>query len=150
MLHRVFGLLLIYGRHSQPVGLTAMDGASTMIALSAAAGLLGGHPVRLGRRRRVAADPVYDAHRGTAAADGAGRQSAIFPADLPVGARLASEKQAHRNPSGRTAILTGAVSALIVSYLATGLDTTTLKKIFGGFILLVGLSEVFYKAKKAE
>jgi uncharacterized membrane protein YfcA len=48
------------------------------------------------------------------------------------------------------AIAAGVVSALGVSFIATGLDTTILRKIFGGFIILVGLSEVFYRAKKAE
>ena len=48
------------------------------------------------------------------------------------------------------AIIAGTVSALGVSFFAAGLDTTILKKIFGGFIILVGLTEVFYKAKKAD
>jgi uncharacterized membrane protein YfcA len=48
------------------------------------------------------------------------------------------------------AIAAGAVSALGVSFLATGLDTRILRKIFGGFILLVGVSEVFYRPKKEK
>ncbi len=48
------------------------------------------------------------------------------------------------------AIAAGVVSALGVSFLASGLDTTVLRKIFGGFIILVGLSEVFYKERKDE
>ena len=48
------------------------------------------------------------------------------------------------------AIIAGVVSALGVSFLATALDTAMLKKIFGVFIIIVGLSEVLGKAKKAE
>ncbi len=48
------------------------------------------------------------------------------------------------------AIIAGVISALVVSYFATGLQTAVLKKIFGGFIILVGLSEIFFKAKKKE
>ena len=46
------------------------------------------------------------------------------------------------------AIIAGVISALGVSFFASGLDTTVLRKIFGGFIILVGLSEVFYRSKK--
>ncbi len=48
------------------------------------------------------------------------------------------------------AIVAGIVSALGVSYFAAGLDTIVLRKIFGGFIILVGISEIFYRAKKEE
>lgn len=47
-------------------------------------------------------------------------------------------------------ILLGAAGAVGGSYLAQYLGSPLLSKIFGGFILLVGLRELFHKAPKAQ
>ncbi len=46
------------------------------------------------------------------------------------------------------AIIAGVVTAVGASFLATGIDTTLMRKIFGVFIILIGLSEIFNKSKK--
>ena len=43
------------------------------------------------------------------------------------------------------AILAGLVCALLASWAATGLDTGLLRRCFGGFLLVVGLRELFRK-----
>lgn len=43
------------------------------------------------------------------------------------------------------AILAGLVCALLASWAATGLDTSLLRRCFGGFLLVVGLRELFRK-----
>jgi uncharacterized membrane protein YfcA len=48
------------------------------------------------------------------------------------------------------AMLAGVITAACTAFLAAGLDTTLLKKIFGVFIILIGLSELFRKVKKEE
>ena len=47
------------------------------------------------------------------------------------------------------AALAGCLTAIPVSLLASTLDTGLLRKLFGGFLLLVGISEVFFKGKKS-
>ena len=47
-----------------------------------------------------------------------------------------------------TAILTGAVSALIFSLFSQKLDLNLLKKLFGGLLIAAGLREIFYKPKE--
>ncbi|NLA87630.1 MAG: sulfite exporter TauE/SafE family protein [Clostridiales bacterium] len=47
------------------------------------------------------------------------------------------------------AIIAGVLTAVGASFLATGIDTNLMRKIFGVFIILIGLSEVFrIKGKK--
>jgi uncharacterized membrane protein YfcA len=46
------------------------------------------------------------------------------------------------------AAATGVLTAAGTSLLASGLDTFLMKKIFGVFIILIGLSEVFRKREK--
>ncbi len=46
------------------------------------------------------------------------------------------------------AIITGCMSAFLFSALSLRIDTSLLRKLFGGLLLLTGLREVFYKPKK--
>ncbi len=46
------------------------------------------------------------------------------------------------------AALAGCVTAALGALLASDLDMTLLRKLFGGFLLLVGLSEIFCKTKQ--
>lgn len=47
------------------------------------------------------------------------------------------------------AALAGAAAAALTAWLGTKLDTSLLRRLFGGFLLLVGLRELFYpRAKK--
>ena len=45
------------------------------------------------------------------------------------------------------AVLAGLVTAAAAAWLATSMDTEILRKIFGGFLILVGLLELFRKAR---
>lgn len=47
-------------------------------------------------------------------------------------------------------ILSGLVFAAIGSLAAGYLDTTILKKLFGGLLILTGLRELFYRPRKAK
>ena len=47
------------------------------------------------------------------------------------------------------AALAGCVTAIPGALLASTLDTGLLRKLFGGFLILVGISEVFFKGKKS-
>lgn len=46
------------------------------------------------------------------------------------------------------AIITGVAGAIAGTYLAQYIGSPMLSKIFGGFILLIGLKEIFYKPKR--
>ena len=46
------------------------------------------------------------------------------------------------------AALAGCLTAIPGALLAANLDTGLLRKLFGGFLVLVGVSEVFFKGKK--
>ena len=48
------------------------------------------------------------------------------------------------------AILTGCVTAAGAAWLATGMDTGLLRKLFGGFLLLVGIRELFTAQRRAR
>jgi uncharacterized membrane protein YfcA len=48
------------------------------------------------------------------------------------------------------AIIAGVLSAVCTAFIASSLDTTVMKKIFGVFIILVGVSEFFRKSKKPD
>lgn len=48
------------------------------------------------------------------------------------------------------AMLAGIVTAALSAWLATTLDSSLLRKIFGVFLLFVGLSELFKKPAKAQ
>lgn len=48
------------------------------------------------------------------------------------------------------AIIAGVISAITTAIIATGLDTSSIKKIFGVFICIVGLFELFRKSEKKE
>jgi uncharacterized membrane protein YfcA len=43
------------------------------------------------------------------------------------------------------AIVAGVPAALLTSYLASLIDTAVLRRVFGGFLILVGLFEIFAK-----
>ena len=46
------------------------------------------------------------------------------------------------------AILSGCIAAALFSWLGTALDTSLLKNLFGGLLILTGLRELFYKEKQ--
>lgn len=48
------------------------------------------------------------------------------------------------------AIITGCIAAAIFSLLSRNMDTTLLKKMFGGLLLLTGLRELFYRPRNAK
>lgn len=48
------------------------------------------------------------------------------------------------------AALCGSATAIVGALLAAALDANLLRKLFGGFLILVGLSEIFLKSKKAN
>lgn len=48
------------------------------------------------------------------------------------------------------AVIAGCLTAIPGAMLAGNLDTALLRKLFGGFLVLVGLSEVFLKGKKKD
>ena len=48
------------------------------------------------------------------------------------------------------AIIAGVLSAVCTAFIASSLDTSVMKKIFGVFIILVGVSEFFRKSKKPD
>ena len=48
------------------------------------------------------------------------------------------------------AILTGCVTAAGAAWLATGMNTGLLRKLFGGFLLLVGIRELFTAQRRAR
>ena len=45
------------------------------------------------------------------------------------------------------AILAGAIAAFLFSLLSERLDTSLLKRLFGGLLILTGIREIFYKPK---
>lgn len=48
------------------------------------------------------------------------------------------------------AIMAGCAAAAFFSYIGTRIDTTLLKKCFGGLLLVTGLRELFYRPRKAK
>ena len=48
------------------------------------------------------------------------------------------------------AILAGCLAAGVCSWLGMLLDTSLLKKLFGGLLIITGLRELFYKQKRAS
>lgn len=46
------------------------------------------------------------------------------------------------------AVIAGVIAAVGTSFAATGIDTSVMRKIFGVFIILIGLTEVFKKRSK--
>ena len=48
------------------------------------------------------------------------------------------------------AILTGCLTAAGAAYWATGIDTGLLRKLFGGFLLLVGIRELLTAQRRAK
>ena len=46
-------------------------------------------------------------------------------------------------------IAAGLTCAALCAWAATGLEADLLRKLFGGFLVLVGISEVFFKGKKS-
>jgi uncharacterized membrane protein YfcA len=47
------------------------------------------------------------------------------------------------------AVAAGAVTTALAALLATGLDTQIVRKIFGGFVVVIGLMELFRKCPKS-
>ncbi len=47
------------------------------------------------------------------------------------------------------AAIAGSVTAALAALLSANLEMSLLRKLFGGFLILVGLSEVFLKTRKA-
>lgn len=48
------------------------------------------------------------------------------------------------------AVVAGCLTAAFVGIMARNMDTDLLGKLFGGFLLFVGLRELFYRDKKAK
>ncbi len=48
------------------------------------------------------------------------------------------------------AILVGSLTAALTAWLTRDLNTALLRKLFGGFLLLVGIRELCYRDKKAK
>lgn len=48
------------------------------------------------------------------------------------------------------AILCGCLTAVGAAFLATGIDTGLLRKLFGGFLILVGIRELFTAQRRAR
>lgn len=48
------------------------------------------------------------------------------------------------------AILAGCISALLFSWIGTGMDISLLKKLFGGLLIITGFREIFYKQKRTS
>ena len=48
------------------------------------------------------------------------------------------------------AILTGCIAAACFSYVGQHIDTTVLRKCFGGLLLVTGIRELFYRPRKAR
>lgn len=48
------------------------------------------------------------------------------------------------------AILSGCIAAALFSFLGNQIDTTLLKKCFGGLLLVTGLRELFYRPRNAK
>ncbi len=48
------------------------------------------------------------------------------------------------------AAIAGSLCAAGAAFLATAMDTELLHKLFGGFLILVGLKELFYRERKAR
>ena len=48
------------------------------------------------------------------------------------------------------AIVAGVPMTLLTAYLASSIDTELLKKTFGGFLILIGVSELFRKREKKQ
>ncbi len=48
------------------------------------------------------------------------------------------------------AIAAGCIAAAFFSYIGTRIDTTLLKKCFGGLLLVTGLRELFYRPRNAK
>lgn len=46
------------------------------------------------------------------------------------------------------AVLVGCLTAALAAWLATSMDTGLLRKLFGGFLLLVGIKELFHRDRK--
>ncbi len=48
------------------------------------------------------------------------------------------------------AMITGCIAAALFSILGARMDTTLLKKCFGGLLLVTGIRELFYRPRKAK
>lgn len=48
------------------------------------------------------------------------------------------------------AIICACIAAAILSYIGKHIDTTLLKKLFGGVLIITGLRELFYRDRKAR
>ena len=48
------------------------------------------------------------------------------------------------------AIITGCIAAALFSFVGNRIDTTILKKCFGGLLLVTGFRELFYRPRKAR
>ena len=48
------------------------------------------------------------------------------------------------------AIATGCLAAAVAAFLATAMDTGLLRKLFGGFLILVGIRELFTAQRRAR
>lgn len=48
------------------------------------------------------------------------------------------------------AVLAGCLAAACFSLFSTKIDTTIIKKIFGGLLLFAGVKEIFYRDRKAK
>ena len=48
------------------------------------------------------------------------------------------------------AILGGCISAAVFAWVGTKIDTSVIKKLFGGLLVFTGLRELFYRPRKAK
>ena len=48
------------------------------------------------------------------------------------------------------AIVTGCITAVLSSFIGAKIDTTLLKKCFGGLLLATGIREIFYRPRNAK
>ena len=48
------------------------------------------------------------------------------------------------------AVIAGCIAAAVFSFIGKNIDTTVLKKIFGGLLLFTGIKELFYRPRNAK
>ena len=103
----------------------------------------------MGRRRRVAAYPVYDGRAGHGSAAFTGHQLLHFILTSHTALISHLKNRLIDLKLALWAVAAGAVTTALAALLATGLDTQIVRKIFGGFVVVIGLMELFRKCPKS-
>ena len=105
------------------------------------------HSLGLRRGRGDPSAPL--SHRGGRypAAPGPGDQSALFPAHSGHGALLPCAQRVCRQETAAPAILAGLAGTALAAWVATGLEVELLHRCFGGFLLVVGVRELFARPR---